>query len=158
MKTTVTLFRPPEISRKPWRLPADMYNVMTLIRAQRLRKGEQAAFVPIREMQFLAVLDQDEVLFVDGAGGYMVTDGQAGRPIKLALSRFARGEREDLSAPVDCEVIFYSPQAEAHFQRILSIFAPALARYREVQSGSVIGDAVPQQAKVLPLARPVIEG
>ena len=50
---TETFFLPKEASRKSWSIPAEMYNLYHALKA-RCTVGH--VFVPIRSMQFMAVL------------------------------------------------------------------------------------------------------
>jgi hypothetical protein len=79
--TTETFFRPVELSRERLAIPAALFNRCRVLRK---RSPTRHLFVPIRNMQYLTVVDSDEIIFVDSNGGYAVQDGQGGRIIKLA--------------------------------------------------------------------------
>jgi hypothetical protein len=76
-----SFFRPTEHSRQASALPADLYNDLQL-----LLKGQTGtcAFVPLRALQYQAVVERDEVIFVDSQGGYAHQDGVGGRLIRVA--------------------------------------------------------------------------
>jgi hypothetical protein len=139
-----TFFRPDEISRFDWTLPAEIYNLLTLIRRD---GGGKTLFIALREMQFLAVIDKNEVFFVDGNGEYLYSGDEGGRIIKLAIISFSPSEREAVTDPVPCEVACYSPDAENLFKsRIIGLLEPELRKYRAVRQ------PVPdQKANILPL-------
>lgn len=101
-----TFFRPAEHSRQPSALPADLYNALQL-----LLKGERGAcvFVPIRAMQYQAVVDAQEVIFVDSHGGYAHQDGEGGRLIRIAWLLAPPARRDSLTEPVPCEILYYGP-------------------------------------------------
>ena len=94
-----TFFRPPEYSRQPSALPADLYNALQL-----LLKGQTGScvFVPIRAMQYQAVVEREEVIFVDSQGGYAHQDGEGGRLIRLACVLPPPAGRDSLTEPVPC--------------------------------------------------------
>jgi len=109
-----TFFRPAELSREARMLPAELYNL-----AHRLLKRAVTGclFVPLRSMQFLAVLDADEIIFVDREGRHL---------IELAWQRFAPQTRRSLEEPVPYEAVYYSPVAAEVMRRAQSEFYKAL--------------------------------
>jgi hypothetical protein len=126
MQTTTsqeTFFRPIEISRKTWTMPADSYN-----RTRSLFKHTQSknVFVPIRTMQFLAIIDKNEIVFIDGTGGYMHQDNQGGRIIQLSWRDFRPGARESILEPVPCTIVYYLERAEQTMKRLYREFSDAL--------------------------------
>jgi hypothetical protein len=101
-----TFFRPPEHSRQSSALPADLYNALQL-----LLKGQTGScvFVPIRAMQYQAVVEREEVIFVDSQGGYAHQDGEGGRLIRIAWVLIPPAGRDSLTEPVACEIVYYAP-------------------------------------------------
>ncbi len=77
---TETFFLPKEVSRKNWLIPAELYN---LYHSLLKRSTTGHVFVPIRSLQFMAVLDKDEIVFVDSQS-YAVSKDEGGRLILLA--------------------------------------------------------------------------
>ena len=75
--TTETFFRPEEVAREQVNLPAPLFNRCVLILNRSTTKN---VFVPVRTMQYQAVIDTDEIIFVDNQG-YAVQDGKGGRLI-----------------------------------------------------------------------------
>ena len=129
-----TFYRPPELAREPRTLPAETYNLARLL----LNHAERGClFVPIRSMQFLAVLDDEEFIFVDREGRRM---------IEIAWQRFRPGERVALDAPVAYEMACYSANAPELQRRLQGEFVRAL---RELQGRAPIRAA----ARIVPLAR-----
>jgi len=82
-------------------------------------------------MQFLAVLDWEEFIFVDHQGGYAVHEGQGGRLITLAWRFSPELARDSLTAPVSLELMCYHAESRAFHRRIMSEFPRALDRYEE---------------------------
>lgn len=123
-----TFFRPEERVREATTLPASLFNRCRLLHA---RAELPHLFVPIRSMQFLAVIDRREVIFIDHQGGYAVQDGEGGRLIVLAW-QFAMDEpRASLSEPVPMELVHYRDDVATLQRRIMSEFPPALERLGE---------------------------
>lgn len=109
-----TFYRRPEVHREARHLPAAVYNLAHVLLA---RAPRGCLFVPIRTMQYLAVLDREEFIFVDCEGG---------RRIELAWREFRPADRTSLDAPVAYRAAYYSPQAPALMPRLQSEFARAL--------------------------------
>ncbi|QIK38526.1 hypothetical protein GWK36_11620 [Caldichromatium japonicum] len=133
-----TFFRPPEQMRESSAIPAPLYNAMrTLLR----QTGNTYVFVPIRTMQYLAVVERTEVCFVDALGGYAYQNGEGGRLIQLAWH--LRGTRDSLSAPVPCEIVYYFRDLKAVHRRLISDLGAALAdRQRRCQDPTLAGQSV----------------
>ncbi|MEJ2059399.1 MAG: hypothetical protein P8Y64_02770 [Gammaproteobacteria bacterium] len=69
-------------------LPADIYNRAHLLLS---RCGRNCLFVPIRAIQYMAVIDAEEIIFVDGQGD---------RSVELAWREFRPQARDALHEPV----------------------------------------------------------
>ena len=109
-----TFYRPSELSREPRTLPGETYN---LARVLLKRAATGSLFVPLRGIQFLAVLDAEEFIFVDREGRRM---------IELAWQHFAPQARDSLNDPVSYEVVYYSPASAEIMRRVQSEFHKAL--------------------------------
>lgn len=130
---TETFFLPKEVERKQWSVPAEIYN---LYRALWQRNLTGHVFVPIRNMQFMAVLDKSEIVFVDSQS-YAVSKDEGGRLI-LVTWKFAESiDRDALADPVPCEVVFYDKYDSNLQLRLVSEFRQAMGlldkRYRNEQ-------------------------
>ncbi len=98
-------YREHAIARLPATLPATTYNL-----AHRLRLHAGAClFVPIRSMQYMAVLDAEEFIFVDS---------QHRAWVELAWQNFHPQVRGALDDAVPFEVVHYLPRAEETMQRL----------------------------------------
>ena len=143
-RVTETFFLPEELGRQAWTLPAELYN---LTRTLLSRSDFDCAFIPIRSMQYLAVITHDEVVFVDSQA-YACRDGVGGRLIIVAWKFDTRRQREALDEPRPCEVIHYHRDSAAIQQRLVGDFREALElvdrrfRDRSVPAGG---------ARILPL-------
>ena len=124
-----TFFRPEdEYSRQQSALPASLYNALTLLLA---RSGQDSLFVPIRTMQYQAVLERKEIVFVDSNGGYAHQDGEGGRLIRIAWRPAPPAERESLDSPVPCEIVYYFPGMKETQWRLMSELPPLLKQILE---------------------------
>lgn len=130
-----SFFRGDEIGRTPSSLPAHIYNLAHLL-IQRSDSGH--VFVPIRSMQYLAVLDGEEYIFVDREHPH---------DVELAWRDFRSSARTDLNQPVPFEVVYYLEQGHRTMLRLHSEFAHALDQFAGKQPHSS------EPAKVIPLAK-----
>ena len=110
----ITLYRNHPIQREPRTLPAATYNLAhTLIS----HSPHGAVFVPIRSMQYLAILDQDEFVFVDS---------QHKDQVEIAWQHFQPQVRATLDDPVPYETLVYHPDGLNNISRLLGEFHKAL--------------------------------
>lgn len=130
---TETFFLPNEVARKNWQVPAEIYN---LYHSLQTRSQTGHVFVPIRSMQFMGVMDRDEIVFVDSQS-YAVSENEGGRLILVAWQFAGSRDRDSLSDPVSCEVVFYEKNNDEIQLRLVAEFRQALAqldqRYRDTQ-------------------------
>ncbi|MDP2325150.1 MAG: hypothetical protein Q8N51_14130 [Gammaproteobacteria bacterium] len=131
----ITVFRNPPLSRETRDLPAALYNLARTLQA---RSPRGVVFVPIRGMQFLAILDAEEFVFVDS---------QHQQWAVLAWQGFRPQERESLDAPVPFEAAFYRTDA-AEIQRQLQ---PEFFKAMQALAGR---ERVEGPARVLNFERP----
>lgn len=140
-----TFFRPEtEYAREMSSIPARIHNTLQLLLK---RSGGRSLFVPIRSMQYLAVVEADEVVFVDALGGYAHQRGEGGRLIRLAWRPIVG--RDSLTAPVPCEMVYYFSCLEGVRGRLLSEIGPALDCMTRQGSGSVAA----WNGRILPFRR-----
>lgn len=120
-----TFYRRAEAGREARHLPAAVYNLARILLAQ---SSQGSLFVPIRTMQYLAVLDHDEFIFIDREGG---------RFIELAWRAFQVTDRSSLGEPVAYEAVYYSLGAVAIMTRLQGEFGRALKQLegRQTLSG-----------------------
>ena len=121
-KTTEVFFLTELVQRDTTRIPAQLYNRCRLLLT---RCAEPYIFVPIRNMQYLAVIDADEVIFVDSQA-YAVRDGEGGRFIMISWHFPAAGSRTSLHEPVSVEVLYHHSRALELRARLLGEFDKAL--------------------------------
>jgi hypothetical protein len=127
-------YREQEVARLPAYLSAATYNLAHTL----LARAGQCLFVPIRSLQYMAVLDAEEFIFVDSQNKAWV---------ELAWQHFHPQARSALDERVPFEVVHYAPQAAETMKRLPVEFHKALQVLAE-------RDLPQQDARVLPLRRP----
>lgn len=134
MNTREDFYRKDEMGSEQRLLPAAVYNSTRLL----LEHSEAACvFVPIRSMQYLAVIDHEEIIFVDAIAGR--------RHVEFAWRRFQPQVRSDLVSPVPYTFVHYEHkaletmrQAQGEFSRFVHLQREREERERTADSGSVI--------------------
>lgn len=137
MLSQETFYRPPEIQRESRTLPAIVYN---LARVLLCRSDQQVVFVPIRSMLFQAVIDKEEIIFLDAAVSQ--------RNIVLAWQHFTVRGRNGLNAAVPYEAVYYQKDAFGIMPRLQGEFTKALEMLKQKQA-----PPVGTSAAVIPLKR-----
>jgi hypothetical protein len=115
-------FRPPEFARERLTIPATLYNHCRLMLS---RCQYEHIFIPVRSMQLLAVIDEEEVIFVDNHA-YAVRDGEGGKLIRLSWQFRHEVRGDDLTGPAPIELIYYDKDARQLHTRLISEFKKAL--------------------------------
>ena len=128
---TETFFLPPEFDQQAWSVPSQIYN---RYRSLLSKSVSGHVFVPIRSMQFLAVMDKDEIVFVDSLS-YAVSGNEGGRLIVIAWKFDGKHDRAALTDPVPCKIVYYNRKAQDMQLRLVQDFRIALEQldqyYRE---------------------------
>lgn len=130
-------YREQEIARLPAFLPAATYNLAHTL----LARAGQCLFVPIRSLQYMAVLDAEEFIFVDS---------QNKAWIELAWQHFRPQARSALGERVPFEVVHYAPQATATMKRLPGEFHRALQSLAERQKPDTPASVLDLQARLRP--------
>lgn len=123
------------LERETLALPAATYNLTRILLAA---SNTGCVFVPIRSMQFLAVVDQEEIIFVDSAFK---------RWVAVAWTYFKPQARTALDEPVAYAAMFYIPNGRETQRRLQMDFHAALVLLSERRQPT-------EEAHVLPLTRP----
>lgn len=123
----ITCYRNPELAREPRFLPAATYN---LAHALLSRSTSGCLFVPIRSMQYLAILDAEEFVFLDGERKCW---------IDIAWQDFRPQVRASLDEPVPYQAVYYQPDAAQLMARLQAELPRALADL--AAKGSIAGPA-----------------
>lgn len=126
MATEETFYRPDEIAREVHRLPARTYKLAYLL----LKHCDDGClFVPIRSIQYMAVLDAEEIIFVDR---------EARSLIELSWQNFRPQERRALEEPVPYDAVIYHRKAWETMRLLPSEFFKALQQQaNRMHSGKV---------------------
>jgi hypothetical protein len=141
--STEIFFRREETAREQVALPAQLFNRCLLL----LNHAPTAnVFVPVRNMQLQAVIDQEEIIFVDNHS-YAVKDGHGGRLIVLAWEMAFHSPRDSLNEPVPIEVRYYGPERHEIHRRLMSEFSRSLDSFEARLSQ---GEAENRTAAILP--------
>jgi hypothetical protein len=84
----------------------------------------------------MAVLDKNEIIFVDSLA-YATSKNEGGRLILVAWKIAASHDRDALTDPMPCEVVFYERKSTDLQLRLISEFKHAMdlldQRYRDKQ-------------------------
>jgi hypothetical protein len=128
----ITCYRNPEFGTEQRLLPAAIYNQAhaLLARAPRDHAATGCVFVPLRAMQFLAILDAEEFVFLDGNTKCW---------IDVAWRHFRPQQRSALDEPVPYEAVYYHDHAAALMPRLLAELPRALAEL--AAKGRISGEA-----------------
>lgn len=110
----ITCYRNPELSREPRLLPAATYNLAVTLLA---RSADGNLFIPIRAMQYLAIMDAEEIIFLDGERKCW---------IDIAWRNFRPQARTALDEPVAYEAVYYREHVQQLMSRLLAELSRAL--------------------------------
>jgi len=102
----ITCYRDLEVKREPRQLPADTYNLALTLLA---RSPAGNLFIPIRSMQYLAILDTEELVFLDGVHKCW---------IDIAWRNFRPQSRNSLEDPVSYDAVYYTTEAAQIMSRL----------------------------------------
>ena len=129
----ITLYRDRELDNEPRQLPAETYNAARILLGQ-CNTGN--VFVPIRSMQYLAIIDNEEIVFVDSAHKSQVA---------IAWTDFHPQQRSGLQDAVPYTARYYLPDGSRIMRRLQTEFLPALHALSRKQPRS-------QSAKIIKLS------
>jgi hypothetical protein len=133
-----TFFRSDELQRQPSAIAGATYNLAHQLVTQ---SPEGCVFVPIRRMQYLAVLDDQEFIFIDSQGD---------RQIELAWQCFHPQARTALDEKVSFELVYYREQAEMTMRWLPVELYKSMIQLAERQS-----HGARRSAKIIPLNKNV---
>jgi hypothetical protein len=102
----INCYRDQEISREHRQLSATTYNLAHTMLA---RSPTGNLFIPIRAMQYLAILDREELIFLDGVRKCWVD---------IAWRNFNPQLRHSLDEPVSYDAVYYTPDAALMMSRL----------------------------------------
>ena len=129
---TQSFFTPDEFSRHESRLLSQTYNLAHVL----LNRSESNhLFIPIRSLQYLAIIEKNTFWFVDSLA-YAVRGDEGGRLIRVSWHPLITAhERDGLTQNMDCRVIFYGEDMSEIQTRLNSEFYQSMLqidqRYRD---------------------------
>lgn len=130
----ITVYRDKALAREPRQLPAATYNLIHGL----LARSPGVVFVPIRTMQYLAIVDAEEIIFVDHLNKQWV---------EIAWRAFRPQARAALDAPVPYEAVYYTSDSAELMRRLHAELPAALT----VLAGR---ERIDGSARVLKFERP----
>lgn len=133
-----TFYRSDELRRQASAMPGATYNLAHQLVTH---SPQGCVFVPIRSMQYLAVLDAHEFIFIDSQGD---------RRIELAWLGFQPQTRTALDEPVAFDLVYYRGQGEATMRWLPGEFYKSMMLFSERQS-----NGAPRAAKIIHLNKGV---
>ncbi len=110
----ITCYRSSETSREARSLPASTYNLAITLLA---RCASGHLFVPIRSMQYLAIVNIEEFVFIDGERKCW---------IDIAWQDFQSKMRTSLDQPVAYKAVYYREKQAVIISRLQREFPVAL--------------------------------
>ncbi len=124
-------------------LPASTYNVMRTLFHQ---SNRDCVFVPVRSMQYQAIIDASEVVFVDAHRRSYV---------EFAWRKFMYHKRSNLQDPVPYEFVYYDQQAlesmlrmQGEFHKFLTqLYSRTHARDTLTNSGETVITGLPFRSR-----------
>ncbi len=126
----LSLYRDEALGIEPRSLRAQTYNLGHVLWAN---SADGVVFLPIRQMQFLAILDAQEWVFVDGMKKHF---------IELAWQKFHPQARSNIDEAVPFEAVFYTEASLPLMSRLESAIHAALVdavkRIRRINRGGVV--------------------
>jgi hypothetical protein len=142
---TQSFFTPDEFSCEKTTLLSQTYNLAHVL----LNRSESNhLFIPIRSLQYLAILEKDAFWFVDSLA-YAVRGDEGGRLIRVSWHPLiTANEREGLTQNMDCRVIFYGEDMSEIQKRLNSEFYQSMLQIDQRHRDSVHTDC---KVSILPL-------
>jgi len=132
---TQSFFTPEEFSCQKSRLLSRTYNLAHILLN---RSKSKHLFVPIRSLQYLAIIEKDTFWFVDSLA-YAVRGDEGGRLIRISWHpTIEASQRDSLAQHMDCQIIFYGEDMSDIQNRLNNEFYQAMQlvdqRHRETLS------------------------
>jgi len=101
---TQSFFTPDEFSCEKFMLLSKSYNLAHVLLN---RSQAKHLFIPIRSLQYLAIIERDAFWFVDSLA-YAVRGDEGGRLIRISWHpELDESQRDGLTQNMDCQVVFY---------------------------------------------------
>lgn len=132
----ISLYRDEAVSSVSRTLRAQTYNMGHTLLA---KNPDGVVFLPIRSMQFLAILDAEEWVFVDGEKKHL---------IEVAWQKFRPQSRSAIDEAVPFEAMFYTEEGPVLMSRLESAVHEALLQeVNQMQYEKKQGEVLPFRSK-----------
>ena len=141
-----SFFTPDEFFCQKTRLLSRTYNLAHIL----LNRSQSShLFIPIRSMQYLAIIEKNAFWFVDSLA-YAVRNDEGGRLIRVSWQPLINAsQRDSLTQHMDCRVVFYGEDMSEIQNRLNSEFYQAMSLIDQRHRDSLIGDG---NISILPLS------
>ena len=142
---TQSFFMPDEFFCQKTRLLSQTYNLAHVL----LNRNQSShLFVPIRSLQYLAIIEKNVFWFVDSLA-YAVRGDEGGRLIRISWHPLIQpNQRESLTQDMDCRVIFYGENMSEIQTRLNSEFYKSMLLLDQRHRDSLNTDC---KVNILPL-------
>ena len=112
------------------------------------RSQSSHLFIPVRSLQYLAIIEKNAFWFVDSLA-YAVRGDEGGRLIRVSWHPLvSANEREGLTQNMDCRVIFYGEDMSEIQKRLNSEFYQSMLQVDQRHRDSLNTDC---KVSILPL-------
>jgi len=142
---TQSFFTPDEFFCQKSLLLSNTYNLAHTL----LNRSEAShLFIPIRSLQYLAIIEKNAFWFVDSMA-YAVRGDEGGRLIRISWRPIINTvQRDDLTLPLGCCVIFYGDDMQEIQNRLTSEFYQAMLLIDQRHRDSLVAN---YKVNILPL-------
>jgi len=140
-----TFFTPDAFFCQKTKLVSSVYNLAHVL----LNRSQSShVFIPIRSMQYLAIIEKNAFWFVDSLA-YAVRGDEGGRLIRVSWHPVINAsQRVGLNQDMDCHVIFYGEDMSEIQNRLNGEFYKAMLDIDQRQRSSIVADS---KVSILPL-------
>ena len=143
---TQSFFTPDEFFCQKTRLTSQAYNLAHVLLK---RSQSDHLFIPIRSMQYLAIIEKTAFWFVDSLA-YAVRGDEGGRLIRVSWHPLIDpNQRDGLTQHMDCQVIFYGEDMSEIQTRLNSEFYQSMLQIDQRHRDSLKADCT---VSILPLS------
>ena len=141
-----SFFTPDEFFCQKNRLMSQAYNLAHVLLK---RSQSDHLFIPIRSMQYLAIIEKTAFWFVDSLA-YAVRGDEGGRLIRVSWHPLIDpNQRDGLTQHMDCQVIFYGEDMSEIQTRLNSEFYQSMLQIDQRHRDSLKADCT---VSILPLS------
>jgi len=142
---TQSFFTPDEFFCQKSQLLSKTYNLAHIL----LNRSQSShLFIPIRSLQYLAIIEKNAFWFVDSLA-YAVRGDEGGRLIKVSWHPLINAnQREALTQHMECRVVFYGEDMSEIQNRLNSEFYQAMLLIDQRHRDSLTSNC---KANILPL-------